>query len=183
MSLLQITLNISQFSILLVLLLIPFIWVRIRNKLGFVESLKNLGVHTNSIKMDLLFGLFGFLLLFLLVFVSGIITTVAGVNDTAAVETLLKEQSLLFLFFILAVQVPAEEFFFRGFLTPRTGVILSSVLFGIAHAGYGSYVEIMVAILAGIILAYIYKERGNIVAPIIAHELFNLLSLATLVIV
>lgn len=85
-------------------------------------------------------------------------------------------------FTILAIVVLAplaEELFFRGMLFqalhkrmplwPAIG--LSSIAFGISH------VEPVVVVLTfafGLYLAWVFRRRGSLVAPIVAHMIFNL---------
>ncbi len=68
-----------------------------------------------------------------------------------------------------------EEAFFRGALQPRVGLVLASLLFGLAHlvprrdllpwAGF--------AALAGVLLGGLFDYTGNLLAPAIAHVLVN----------
>jgi membrane protease YdiL (CAAX protease family) len=68
-----------------------------------------------------------------------------------------------------------EEVFFRGALQPRVGLVLASLLFGLAHlvprrelvpwAGF--------AALAGVFLGALFDYTGNLLAPAIAHVLVN----------
>ena len=68
-----------------------------------------------------------------------------------------------------------EEFFFRGALQPRVGLVLASLLFGLAHlvprrelAAWAGF-----AALAGIFLGGLFEATGNLLAPVIAHVLVN----------
>ena len=68
-----------------------------------------------------------------------------------------------------------EELFFRGALQPRVGLVLASLLFGLAHlvprrelAAWAGF-----AALAGIFLGGLFEATGNLLAPVIAHVLVN----------
>jgi membrane protease YdiL (CAAX protease family) len=68
-----------------------------------------------------------------------------------------------------------EEVFFRGALQPRVGLVLASLLFGLAHlaprrdlAPWAGF-----ALLAGLILGALFDYTGNLLAPTIAHVLIN----------
>jgi membrane protease YdiL (CAAX protease family) len=68
----------------------------------------------------------------------------------------------------------SEELLFRGVLQPLLGLIWSNVLFGLAHAVTVSY-----AVLAGLIggyLGWMLSASGNLLAPIIAHALYDFLA-------
>ncbi len=68
-----------------------------------------------------------------------------------------------------------EEAFFRGALQPRVGLVLASLLFGLAHlaprrdlAPWAGF-----AALAGVLLGALFDYTGNLLAPVIAHVLVN----------
>lgn len=74
----------------------------------------------------------------------------------------------------------AEEMFFRGLLQTvliRTlrrralGIGIASVVFGLAHAGQPQVVPAIA--LFGVILGVLYERTGGLIAPIVAHALFN----------
>ncbi len=69
----------------------------------------------------------------------------------------------------------AEEAFFRGALQPRVGLVIASLLFGLAHlvprrelAPWAGF-----AALAGVLLGALFDYTGNLLAPAIAHVLVN----------
>lgn len=70
-----------------------------------------------------------------------------------------------------------EEIFFRGFLQPRIGIALSTVLFVIAHASYGQpFMLIQIAVLS-VLFALIVVWRRNVLAAIAAHATFDAVQL------
>jgi hypothetical protein len=69
----------------------------------------------------------------------------------------------------------AEEAFFRGALQPRVGLVIASLLFGLAHlvprrelAPWAGF-----AVLSGVALGALFDYTGNLLAPAIAHVLVN----------
>jgi membrane protease YdiL (CAAX protease family) len=76
-----------------------------------------------------------------------------------------------------------EEFVYRGYalaqLAPLTGtawaVIISSVFFGLLHWAYGWW-GMASSVVYGVIFALLFLWRENLVAPIIAHALHNLIN-------
>lgn len=74
----------------------------------------------------------------------------------------------------------SEELLFRGFLARRFGVVLSSLVFAVVHAGYNSLYEIAAAFLIGAVLAVYFTRTKNIVPCIIAHAIFNFVSIAVM---
>jgi len=78
-----------------------------------------------------------------------------------------------------------EEVFFRGFIqqkltsliNPLAGLILTSLLFGIAHFS-GGYNFVIVATLAGFLYGLVYLNTGKIWYAILLHFCFNMVHLA-----
>jgi membrane protease YdiL (CAAX protease family) len=68
-----------------------------------------------------------------------------------------------------------EEAFFRGALQPQVGLVIASLLFGLAHlvprrelAPWAGF-----AFLAGVLLGALFDYTGNLLAPAVAHILVN----------
>ncbi len=72
-----------------------------------------------------------------------------------------------------------EEFLFRGViqdglaihLGPVPGLILASLLFGLAHAVTPAY--FLIASLMGAYLGWLYLHSGNLLLPIVVHALYD----------
>lgn len=69
----------------------------------------------------------------------------------------------------------AEELLFRGVLAQALGVVLSSVLFGLAHQvrGPARWVWAGWALALGLLLAGLFKATGSLAGPILAHCAIN----------
>jgi membrane protease YdiL (CAAX protease family) len=74
-----------------------------------------------------------------------------------------------------------EEWFFRGFLQPRMGLILSTVLFALAHFSYGQPFMLIGITLLSVIYGLLVKWRQNIWPAIAAHTLFDAVQLLVVV--
>jgi membrane protease YdiL (CAAX protease family) len=78
-----------------------------------------------------------------------------------------------------------EEVFFRGFIqqkltrliNPLAGLLLTSLLFGIAHFS-GGFNFVLVATLAGFLYGLVYLNTGKIWYAILLHFCFNMVHLA-----
>jgi membrane protease YdiL (CAAX protease family) len=66
-----------------------------------------------------------------------------------------------------------EEGFFRGFLQPRMGILLSTFLFVLAHASYGQPFMLVGITILSLIYAFLVRWRQNIWPAIAAHALFD----------
>jgi len=76
----------------------------------------------------------------------------------------------------------SEELLFRGVMLPALGlnltaVIISSLLFGILHlSGAGQWPYVVWATIVGFSLGYVALITGNLLIPIAAHIITNLVS-------
>lgn len=75
-----------------------------------------------------------------------------------------------------------EELLFRGLFTPAIGVLLSAVLFGLAHqiAGPSRWVWVGWASVVGAGLGAVFAATGSLVGPLLAHAVINAVNLAYL---
>lgn len=69
----------------------------------------------------------------------------------------------------------AEELFFRGFLQPRLGLHVTSLLFGLVHFPRDRRLRIWqpMGIALGYLLGWMFLARGSIVAPFLTHFAVN----------
>ncbi|HVS14604.1 MAG TPA: CPBP family intramembrane glutamic endopeptidase [Thermoanaerobaculia bacterium] len=84
----------------------------------------------------------------------------------------------------LAVSLSAglvEEAFFRGLLQPRVGIGASSLLFVLAHAGYGQPLLLIGVTLLSLGFAALTRWRRTIWAAIAAHALFDAVQLLVII--
>lgn len=80
-----------------------------------------------------------------------------------------------------------EELMFRGLIqgliaslwTPWAGLLLASLLFGLAHPITATYA--ILAAVMGLYLGWLYLASGNLLVPIVTHALYDFLVLAWLV--
>lgn len=92
-----------------------------------------------------------------------------------------------FLIFIVAITAGfSEEIIFRGYMLPRLqnifkdkyiAIIISALLFGFAHFRYGTIIQILNPLLFGFLLALFYSKYRNLKVLIIAHFLWDFITL------
>jgi membrane protease YdiL (CAAX protease family) len=70
-----------------------------------------------------------------------------------------------------------EEFYFRAFLQGRLGAASASILFLLAHAGYGEPFLFVGLLAITAVLAASFRRTGSTIAPIAAHGTFNAIQL------
>ena len=74
-----------------------------------------------------------------------------------------------------------EEIIFRSilqnrlemFLGSRGGVIVTSVVFGLMHSGYGNVIEIFYAFLMGFIIGYMFYKTRSLPLGTMIHGFTN----------
>jgi len=136
--------------------------------------------------------------------VSVILLLIATFLGSAIVALLLKAMGLLrqspVIKWLLAMSLPLklfavisagviEELYFRAYLMSRLqlyfkgpwpGIIISALLFGLVHAGFGTIVNLIVPFYTGLLFGWYYKRYRNIKVLIICHFLIDLFSLVLL---
>jgi membrane protease YdiL (CAAX protease family) len=79
-----------------------------------------------------------------------------------------------------------EELTFRGYLLPRMvsifkspamGIIVSSVIFGLIHFGYGTVMQLVGPFFIGFILALYYYKYRNIKVIIFVHVVWDVMAI------
>ena len=111
--------------------------------------------------------------------------------NTQAIQTQLSAELTLMVLTTVALAPIVEECLFRGLLfrgvydrSPLWAWILSVGLFALGHvAGYiGTYslpelaFSLLIYVPAGIVLNVTYRRSGNLISPIIAHAIINLMA-------
>ena len=97
-------------------------------------------------------------------------------------EIVLKPLALPDLIWLGLLPGLSEELLFRGVMLPALGldhfaVVVSSICFGILHlSGSGQWAYVAWATIVGVILGYSAFLSGNLLIPIVAHIVTNLLS-------
>ncbi|WP_194140249.1 CPBP family intramembrane glutamic endopeptidase [Flavobacterium hungaricum] len=130
-----------------------------------------------------------FLKLYTAVFVTGFLLLLFSVpKESMALNNalLLFKKSYFLLFFTCVTAGITEELIFRGYLLPRleivlknkiSAIVLSSILFGLMHIGYGTLLHIIGPTVIGLVFAFQYEKYRNIKILILCHFLWDLLIL------
>ncbi len=167
-------------------------WLRLRGRLT-TEVWGPEPASARVLVLGIVFGVVGTLLTYLVNGVVGLVVEVdGGVEQQVVQDALAGGTSLLLAVLVAVVIAPvAEELLFRGLLFPALrrwvglwpAAVVSSLAFTIVH------VEIVLSqplalvglFTFGVLLAWTHHRFGNLLVPIVAHSLFNSVSL-TLVI-
>ncbi|VVB75269.1 CAAX protease self-immunity [uncultured archaeon] len=175
------------YAFLGIMLFLPFFWLRIIKKLSWKKVLAQLFPKPKSAKEEI-FGTIKLLALLLVAFfvISSIISFVAGAINMPQINDLEKvgqsigqyKDNVLYFVAMLFPLLLLEEFFFRAFLVPRVGPIISTLLFAGAHITYWSIAEIIGVFALGLILAYWYKRNNSLLQNYAAHLLYDFIAIA-----
>src|SRR5262245_53793438 len=86
-----------------------------------------------------------------------------------------KDLSVGYILILAGLSALGEELLFRGLLTPVAGVVISAILFGLAHQikGPSRWVWTAWATVAGVGVAVIFALTGSLVGPLIAYAVTN----------
>jgi membrane protease YdiL (CAAX protease family) len=82
---------------------------------------------------------------------------------------------------IVLSAMTVEEAFFRGWLQKRVGLVLSTIAFVIAHAGYGQPLMMIGISIVSVIIGITFYRTKNLVPCIVAHGVFDTIQLFILV--
>lgn len=74
---------------------------------------------------------------------------------------------------IIVVAMTVEEAFFRAFLQPRVGSMVSSILFALSHFSYGLPFMIVGVFVISLVIGRTLTRTGDLLPCIIAHGVFD----------
>ena len=140
-----------------------------------------LGLSLSGITLrNILLGVFVFVIILLLEVATGIISTITNIPISTNVQLLFAGAPMWFYVFAAVLAPLNEEMLFRGLMVPRVGILISAVLFAVPHVTYDSTfaVEVIAALIFGIIAGYVYKKTSSLYPSLIAHMLVNMLTIA-----
>ena len=164
----------EDFILDIFLFFIPFYFLFLFNRVNsFSKAFVLQGFTKKSFKYIIKYTLVIFILLFILSYTLSFFSVLFGVSDLQLVGQEILKYSPIAIIYLFIVRVFLEEWFFRGFLTPRLGIVFSSLLFALAHIAYGSVIQLIGAFVLGVFLARSYQKTGNILPNVLAHSLYN----------
>lgn len=127
-----------------------------------------------------------FLKVFLAVYITSLLIMLLKITGESAVlnrALALFKKSYLLLFFTCVTAGVTEELIFRGYLLPRlelilknkiAAIVVSSILFGFLHIGYGTLLNVIGPTVIGLVFAIQYDKYRNIKILILCHFLWDL---------
>lgn len=74
-----------------------------------------------------------------------------------------------------------EETFFRGWLQKRVGIILSTILFALAHSGFGQPLLLIGISVISLIIGFTFYRTKNLIPCVIVHGVFDAVQLFVII--
>lgn len=78
---------------------------------------------------------------------------------------------------IILAAMTVEEFFFRAWLQKRVGLIASTIVFALAHAGYGQPLMLIGVTVVSLVIGVTFWRTKRLLPCIIAHGVFDAIQL------
>ena len=165
------------------LTLFLLLWWALRGDIGFFAFLH---VSATDVGRNVLHGLVigggGWLLT---IAVTGVVTGAAALVSGAFAEPLEVPPLVQWLaalpvadkLLVIAAAMTVEEGFFRGFLQPRVGLLVSSVLFAFAHFSYGLPSLAIGVFTISLLIGYTFDRTRSLVPCIVVHGVFDAIQL------
>lgn len=170
---------INDFFLDFILLFFPLYFLYLINKTRSLrEAIKLQGLKAINWKTFIRNVILLFFLMFVISFAISYVATFFGVQDLGVVGEKITSLSVIYIIYLFVIRVFLEEWFFRGFLVSRVGVIASSALFACGHILYGSVTEVIGAFVLGVVLARFYQKTKSLWVVYIAHLTYNFVALA-----
>ncbi len=168
----------SSISLSLMLPLIALTYLTSRG-LPLAGALRSLGLGKGKLSITTIvtIGIGVFLAILGVEIALSLFQAVTNISLPTNVQSLLQGQALYYIVFAALIGPINEEIFFRGFLVPRFGIVLSALLFMMLHSGYASVAELIGAFVFGLLAGYVFKRTGSLYTTIIGHILVNSMAL------
>ena len=183
----EIILLIIQLILVFILfILFPIIWYYFINEYDLKKIFLILKLKKDNLNYSILWSFITVIIAFITIAIIGFIFQILGfdLSDSSNIIDLEKYFSLPTILILIIIQPIGEEIFFRGFLLDKfnnllgqnSAIIITSLLFGIAHLSYGNIYPAILTSFIGLILGLLVIRTNNLYSAIIAHVIFNIAS-------
>jgi membrane protease YdiL (CAAX protease family) len=176
----------SQLLVIAIFILVPFAWYYFVNDSDFKDFKSRIKLVGRDIDKAFIWGVLSAVLIFIIIFIIEVMLIAGGIEqqDLSNMPELQSLFSWPVMFFLIAIQPIGEEIYFRGFLYDKIeryagwplAVVITAVLFAIAHMSYGKIIPVIMIFFMGLVLGYIVYKSKSLYSSIIAHIVFNVTS-------
>ncbi len=102
---------------------------------------------------------------------------ISAPSEAPPIIVWLVELPLVYRLIIVVVAMTVEEAFFRGFLQPRFGLVVSSIMFALSHFSYGLPFMIVGVFTISLVIGRTFQRSGDLLPCIVAHGVFDAVQL------
>ena len=187
-----ILLSIQLALVLILFILFPIIWYYFINEYNLKNIFSHLKLKKENLEKAILWGIITVIIAFILIAVIGGLFQSLGfdLTDSSNIPQLEIYFTIPSLLILIIIQPVGEEIFFRGFLLDKlnnlfgktVAIMITSLLFGIAHLSLGNIYPAILTLIIGFLLAILVIKTNNLYSAIIAHILFNVISFSLYII-
>ncbi|MFO7677070.1 MAG: type II CAAX endopeptidase family protein [Thermoplasmatota archaeon] len=173
-------------------IIVPILWYKLVNKYSFKQIFNAIKLRREAMDIAILWGMLTMIAMFVILFIIGIILTTLGYNldQSGNIKDLEGIFSVPSIFILVSIQPIGEEIFFRGFLLEKIqntkgkipAILITSILFGIAHLSYANIYPALITAILGVILAYMVIKTKHLITAISAHIFYNIISVSLYII-
>ena len=82
---------------------------------------------------------------------------------------------------VILSAMTVEEAFFRGWLQKRVGLLVSTVIFALAHSGYGQMLMLIGITAISLVIGFTFYRTRNLIPCVVAHGVFDAIQLFVVV--
>jgi len=165
---------------LLATFLLAWWWLRSDIRLGAFLHLSSARIWEN-VRRGLGVGCGGWLVTVMVTSIAAAATAATGTISTPSeappIVVWLVELPFLYRLIVVVVAMTVEEAFFRGFLQPRVGLMVSSVMFALSHFSYGLPFMVVGVFTISLVIGRTFERSGDLLPCIIAHGVFDAVQL------
>ena len=162
-----------------------FAWWRLRGDVRLSEFLRLDRLEPGDLRRGLLLGAVGWVLTIGITTAIAPLVTRSGVlpepQEVPELMRWMAELSIWRKLIIIAAAMTVEEAFFRAFLQTRIGLIPSSVLFALSHAGYGLPLMLVSVLVISLVIGWSLERTGRLLPCIVAHGVFDSVQLLVVI--
>jgi membrane protease YdiL (CAAX protease family) len=156
-----------------------FLWWRLRGDISLGAFLHvSAGAGWHKVRQGIITGCVGWVVTVMITgMAAGLFALTGGQLSTSTEMSPLiawmADLPLPYRLTIIAVAMTVEEAFFRGFLQPRFGLPVSSVLFALSHFSYGLPFMIVGVFAISLIIGRTFERCNDLLPCIVAHGIFD----------
>jgi len=150
------------------------------------DYLRELRFNKHGLFSSILYGLLAAIFFLFLV---AIVSEMLGIKEESyLIEEIASSLNIAFLFLIPLIAAISEELFFRGLIQgllekkmhTAGAILITSLLFSMAHLEYKATNEVIFTFLFAIILGYLIYKTKNIASPMAAHFIYNFIAILSI---